>query len=111
MPSPKQVKKYYYINNSKQRVTVSISNQEQGVIATTTVEHISTDSCGYTTAVHAVFKDFCKRFKIAIKILQIRYFGQKNPQPKSIESNQKNQKGYWYFKITAGRDLMGVKSE
>lgn len=71
MPSPKQVKKYYYINNSKQRVTVSISNQSQGVIATTIVEHISTDSCGYTTAVHAVFKDFCKRFKIKDKVPRV----------------------------------------
>lgn len=71
MPSPKQAKKYYYINNSKQRVTVSISNQSQGVIATTTVEHISTDHTGYTVATHTVFEDFCKRLKLSDPLLRV----------------------------------------
>lgn len=71
MPSPKQAKKYYYINNSKQRINIIIKNEDVGVTATVIVEHISTDSCGYTTAIHAVLCDYFKKVKIEDKLKRV----------------------------------------
>lgn len=66
-----KVKQYFYINDNKQRVTVSLDNESQGVIATLIVEKIETDSTGYTTAIHEVFKDFFKRIKVGQHVKRV----------------------------------------
>lgn len=68
---PKSLRKHFYINDAKQRVTVTISNEANGITATTIVEHIETDSSGYTTATHAVFKDFFNRMRIGEKLKRV----------------------------------------
>jgi hypothetical protein len=66
-----KAKKHYFINDMKQRVTVTVSNEPRGVVATTIVEHIQTDSSGYTTTVHAVFLDYFNRSLIADRLKRV----------------------------------------
>ena len=66
-----KVKQHFYINANKQRVTVSLENETQGVIATIIVEKIETDGTGYTTTIHEVFKDFFKRIKVAERVKRV----------------------------------------
>lgn len=66
-----KAKKYYFINNMKQRVTVTVSNEPRGVTATTIVEHMETDSSGYTWATHHVYQDYFNRKVIADKLKRV----------------------------------------
>lgn len=66
-----KAKKHYFINNMKQRVTVTVSNERTGVVATTIVEHMETDSSGYTCATHHVYQDYFNRKVIAEKLKRV----------------------------------------
>jgi hypothetical protein len=66
-----KAKKHYFINDMKQRVTVTVSNEQTGVVATTIVEHLETDSSGYTCATHMVFEDYFNRKVIAEKLKRV----------------------------------------
>ena len=66
-----KAKKHYFINDMKQRVTVTVSNERTGVVATTIVEHMETDSSGYTCATHTVFEDYFNRSLIAEKAKRV----------------------------------------
>lgn len=66
-----KAKKHYFINDMKQRVTVTVSNERTGVVATTIVEHMETDSSGYTCATHMVFEDYFNRKVIAEKAKRV----------------------------------------
>ena len=66
-----KAKKHYFINDMKQRVTVTVANLPQGVVATTIVEHLETDSSGYTCATHTVFEDYFNRSLIAEKAKRV----------------------------------------
>lgn len=66
-----KAKKHYFINDMKQRVTVTISNESRGVTATTIVEHVETDSQGYTMATHHVYQDYFNRKVIADKLKRV----------------------------------------
>jgi len=66
-----QAKKHYFINDMKQRVTVTISNESRGVTATTIVEHMETDSSGYTCATHTVYQDYFNRKVMADKLKRV----------------------------------------
>jgi hypothetical protein len=66
-----KAKKHYFINDMKQRVTVTVSNERTGVVATTIVEHMETDSSGYTCATHHVYQDYFNRKVIAEKAKRV----------------------------------------
>jgi hypothetical protein len=66
-----KAKKHYFINDMKQRVTVSIANGVRGVTVIVMVEHMETDSSGYTCATHEVFKDYFNRKVIAEKLKRV----------------------------------------
>ena len=66
-----KAKKHYFINDMKQRVTVTVANEPRGVVATTIVEHLETDSSGYTCATHTVFEDYFNRKVIADKLKRV----------------------------------------
>lgn len=68
--STKTIRKTYPMNEGKLEVAVSISNQPQGVVVTTTVGKVIRHG-GYKTVEHAVFQDFCRREIIAPKIARI----------------------------------------
>lgn len=66
-----KAKKHYFINDMKQRVTVTVSNEPRGVVATTIVEQMETDSSGYTCATHHVYQDYFNRSLIAEKAKRV----------------------------------------
>ncbi len=66
-----KAKKHYFINDMKQRVTVTVANEPRGVVATTIVEHMETDSSGYTCATHHVYQDYFNRSLIAEKAKRV----------------------------------------
>lgn len=66
-----KAKKHYFINDMKQRVTITVANESIGVVATTIVEHMETDSLGYTCATHTVFEDYFNRKVIADKLKRV----------------------------------------
>lgn len=65
-----KAKKHYFINDMKQRVTVTVANEPRGVVATIIVEHLE-NSLGYTTAIHKVFEDFYRRMLIGDRVKRV----------------------------------------
>ena len=68
---PKVYKKHFYINDNKQRITVTISNGSSNVEASTIVEHVTTDSSGYTTTTHTVFEDYYSKLKLGERVKRV----------------------------------------
>jgi len=64
-------RRYFYINNNKQRVTVTVQNGVSNIETTTIVEHITTDNIGYTTATHAVFQDYYSSLKLGERVKRV----------------------------------------
>ena len=65
-----EVKKHYFINGMKQRVTVTISNETGGVTATIMVSRLENDM-GYTVVTHKIFEDYYSRSLIAEKLKRV----------------------------------------